>query len=79
MKLQSVELRLDEVGQLFEGGDLLILQIQLHAQLGLQIHDHFNDIQRIDAQALKGSIRGDLGGIQLQLLGRIVNQFLVHV
>ena len=76
VKLQSVELRLDEV---FEGGDLLILQIQLHAQLGLQIHNHLNDIQRIDAQTFKGSIGSDLGGVQLQLLGRVVNQFLVQV
>ena len=55
-----VQLGLHKVSQLLEGGDLLIFHFQLNTQLGLQIHDHLYDIQRVNAQTFEGGIGSDI-------------------
>ena len=72
------QLGLDEVSQFLEGRDLLILHVQLNAQLGFQIHDHLDHIQGINAQAFEGGIGSDLRYVQLQLLGCVLSEFLKH-
>ena len=57
----SVQFAFDEIDELADGRDL-VLKLEIDAQLLLQIHDHFDGIQRIDAQTFKRGVAGDLIG-----------------
>ena len=67
----------DEIDELADGRDL-VLKLEIDAQLLFQIHDHFDGIQRIDAQTFKRGVAGDLIGRNVQLRGQIRLNFLKH-
>ena len=66
----SVQFAFDEIDELADGRDL-VLKLEIDAQLLLQIHDHFDGIQRIDTEAFERGVAGDLVRRDIELRGQI--------
>ena len=72
-----IYLALDKIDQLADSGDLF-LDLQLDAELLLEVHDHLDGVERIDAEALERGVAGDLILRNIQLRRQIRTNLLKH-